>query len=59
MMEQFKNWYVRNQDAITWFLIGFFTAQGIYEFATGDYVWAIVSFVLAYVNYKLSHVRLQ
>jgi hypothetical protein len=58
-MEKFKNWYVRNQDAITWFLIGWFSMQGLHEFTKGDYVWAAVSFVLAYINYRLSHIRLQ
>jgi hypothetical protein len=25
MMNSFKNWYVGNQDAITWFIIGVLT----------------------------------
>jgi hypothetical protein len=57
-MNKFKQWYVTNQDAITWFMIGFFTAQGIYELATGDYVWAGISFVIAYMNYGLRRVQL-
>jgi hypothetical protein len=39
-------------------MIGFFTAQGIYELATGDYVWAGISFVIAYANYGLRRVKL-
>lgn len=57
-MNKFKQWYVGNQDAITWFLIGFFIAQGLYELATRDYIWAVVSFGLAGVNYALRRVRL-
>jgi hypothetical protein len=57
-MNKFKQWYVTNQDAITWFSIGFFTAQGVYELATGDYVWAGISFVIAYANYGLRRVKL-
>jgi hypothetical protein len=57
-MNKFKQWYVTNQDAITWFSIGFFTAQGIYELTTGDYVWAGISFVIAYMNYGLRRVQL-
>lgn len=58
-MGSFRNWYVRNQDAITWFLIGWLTFAGIDSLTKGSYIWAIVSFALAYGNYKLNSVRLQ
>jgi len=58
-MESFRNWYVCNQDAITWFLIGWLTFAGFDSLATGSYIWAAVSFILAYFNYKLTAVRLQ
>ena len=57
-MNKFKQWYVTNQDAITWFLIGWMTMQGLNELAKGNYVWAAVSFALAYVNYIFCRVRL-
>jgi hypothetical protein len=57
-MNKFKTWYVTNQDAITWFLIGWLTMQGLNELAKGDYVWAGISFVIAYLNYMLNRVRL-
>jgi hypothetical protein len=57
-MNKFKQWYVTNQDAITWFLIGWLTMQGLNELARGDYVWAGISFVIAYLNYMLNRVRL-
>jgi hypothetical protein len=57
-MNKFKQWYVTNQDAITWFLIGALTVQGLYELAQRDYVWAGISFVIAYLNYMLNRVRL-
>lgn len=57
-MDAFRNWYVRNQDSITWFLIGWLTLSGINSLARGSYGWAIFDFVLVYVNYKLSNVRL-
>jgi hypothetical protein len=58
-MEQFRNWYVRNQDAITWFIIGFLTMQGLNELAKGDYVWAGISFMIAYANYAIRNFRMQ
>lgn len=57
-MNKFTQWYVDNQDAITWFLIGTLTVTGLHELASGDYVWAAVSFGLAAVNYVLRRVRL-
>jgi len=57
-MNKFKQWYVGNQDAITWFLIGWLSLQGLHELEQGDYVWAGISFVLAYANYAFRRVRL-
>ena len=57
-MNKFKQWYVNNQDAITWFLIGWLTLQGLHELAKGDYLWAGISFAVAVLNYVLSRVRL-
>jgi hypothetical protein len=57
-MNKFRTWYVANQDAITWFMIGFFTAQGIYELAQRDYLWAGISFAIAYANYGLRRLRM-
>ena len=57
-MNKFREWYVGNQDAITWFLIGFLTMQGLNELAKGDYVWAGISFVIAYANYAIRRQRL-
>ena len=59
MMEHFKNWYVRNQDAITWFLIGLLTSGMLDQLVKRDYWMALLSAVLIWVNYKMSKVRLQ
>lgn len=59
MMEHFKNWYVRNQDAITWFLIGLLTSGMLEQLAKRDYWMALLSAVLIWANYKFSKVRLQ
>jgi hypothetical protein len=55
-MNNFKTWYVDNQDAVTWFLIGLMTSIGIDQLAQGDYMRAGFSFALAYVNYALRRV---
>lgn len=58
-MSNFKNWYVSNQDAITWFIIGFLTQTMLYNFSHGDWVWGLVSAALIWLNYSLRKVRLQ
>jgi hypothetical protein len=57
-MNKFKTWYVNNQDAITWFVIGWMAQAGLHNFSTGDYVWAGICFVIAYLNYAMRRVRL-
>jgi hypothetical protein len=56
-MSAFGNWYSRNQDAITWFLVGWCTFAGLDNLLSGDYVWAALNFAFAYLNYKLSSIR--
>ena len=51
MLEQFRQWYLRNYDAITWFVIGFLIATGLSEFASGDWADALVFWVIAAINY--------
>ena len=58
-MESFRNWYIRNQDAISWFLIGWLTFGTLDSLVNGQYVWAAISAFLVWVNYKLTAVRLQ
>lgn len=54
----FRDWYIRNQDRITWFLIGWLCWGGLDQFSRGHYGWAAIDFGLAYFNYKMSAVRL-
>lgn len=58
MWDSFRNWYIYNQDAITWFIIGWLTFAGIDSLARGHYFWAVFDFALVYFNYKMSKVRL-
>jgi hypothetical protein len=57
-MNKFKTWYVDNQDAITWFVIGLLTSSGIDQLARGSYLLAGISFAVAYLNYSLRKTRL-
>ena len=59
MMNSLTNWYVGNQDAITWFIIGVLTMTTLNSLALGNYGWAVISAFLVWVNYKLRKVRLQ
>ena len=58
MLDNFRSWYIRNQDAITWFLIGWLVYAGLDCLIEGRYISAVAGFVLAYVNYKFSAIRL-
>jgi hypothetical protein len=57
-MSQFRNWYVRNQDAITWFLIGWCTFAGLADLIDGKFVWAALNFAIAYINYTFRKFRM-
>lgn len=58
-MSNFRNWYVRNQDAITWFIIGVCFMSGLSSLAVGNYTGAAINFGIAFLNYILSNTRLQ
>ena len=58
-MSKFRNWYVRNQDAITWFIIGWCSFAALDNLANGNYIWAAVMALLAYGNYKLEKIKMQ
>ena len=58
-MSNFKNWYVSNQDAITWFIIGFLTQTMFYNFSHGDWLWGLITAGIIWLNYVLRKVRLQ
>ena len=57
-MSNFRNWYVRNQDAITWFIIGWLCCSCIDSLARGNYIWAVIQAGIAYLNYKLHDFRM-
>ena len=57
-MSGFKNWYVRNQDSITWFIIGWLALALLRALGDGEYFWAAIDAALIWLNYKLVSVRL-
>lgn len=58
MWDSIRNWYTYNQDAISWFIIGWLSLAGLTALLEGRLFWAIFDFVLVYINYKLISVRL-
>jgi hypothetical protein len=59
MMNGLKNWYIYNQDAITWFIIGFLVQTLMLNFARGEWIWAAITALLIWLNYALRKVRMQ
>ena len=57
-MENFRSWYIRNQDAISWCLVGWFTAIGVDQLICEMYAPAAISFVIAGVNWYMTRQRL-
>jgi hypothetical protein len=54
MLDQFRLWYFKNQNKITWFLIGFLVAAATHSFSVGNYEDAGFSLLLAFANYYLN-----
>jgi hypothetical protein len=58
MMSNFSNWYIRNQDAITWFIIGWLVYACGDAVSEGRYGWAVFNAALAYANYAMRNFRI-
>ena len=54
MLDKFRSWYLRNQNEITWFLIGFLIASAIHSFSVGNYEDMTFSLLMAFANYYLN-----
>jgi hypothetical protein len=54
MLDKFRFWYFKNQNEITWFLIGFLVASATHSFSVGNYEDMTFSLVLAFANYYLN-----
>ena len=58
-MTSFRDWLVRNQYKITWFLMGWLSLSCINNLAKGNFGWALFDALMVVINYKLEHVRLK
>lgn len=58
MFENFHRWMLENQDAVSWFIIGLCTGEGINSLLQGRYVAAAISFGIAYLNYRFTKIRM-
>ena len=52
-MENFKNWYTRNSESITWFVVGFLTMGMFESLKAGEQGQAAISAVLIILNVGL------
>jgi len=53
-MNKFRQWYFKNQNEITWCLIGFLVAAALSSLSKGEYEDMTFSLVLAFANYYLN-----
>ena len=54
MLGNFRSWYLKNQNEITWCLIGFLIAAAVSSFSRGEYEDMTFSLALAFANYYLN-----
>lgn len=53
MLDNFRRWYLRNYEAITWFLIGFITLNLVNNLTRGNYSGAVIDALIIAANYFL------
>jgi hypothetical protein len=58
MMNSFRNWYSYNQDAISWFIIGWMSLATLDALAEGRYIGALINAGIVWLNYSLRKVRM-
>lgn len=46
-----REWFIKHQDAITWFVIGVCVMSGITSLAAGNYISAAINLGIAALNY--------
>jgi hypothetical protein len=51
MISKIRQWYTRNYEAITWFLIGFLVSGAFADLGRGNTTGALVLFGIAAINY--------
>lgn len=53
MLDNFVNWYRRNDIEITWFIIGFLAMDLLVQLGRGNWIGCLISAALITLNYKL------
>ena len=53
-MDNFRYWWYKNNERITWFLIGWLTLQGFDAANRGDWSGAAINWGVAVINYFLN-----
>ena len=56
-MNDFRNWYIRYQDNINWFVIGWLAFAMLDNLGRGSYGWAALDAALIYINYNLGKMQ--
>lgn len=50
LMDKFRDWYLRNWESITWFLVGFMTLNAINHLARGQWEGAVLDMLIIFIN---------
>lgn len=50
MLTKIKNWFIRNDFEIQWFLTGWFTSQFFVDFGQGNWVGCIIDLIIVTIN---------
>lgn len=58
-MTKFRDWYVRHQDAITWWIIGFWCAAMIDALGRQDWTIVAIGLMVVASNWFFYHTRLE
>lgn len=51
MINSVKQWYTKNYEALTWFLIGFLISGAFADLGRGNTTGALILFAIAFINY--------
>lgn len=49
-MNNFRQWYLRNQTNITWFIVGWMALAFLYDFGRGDWLWCAIDALIIWAN---------
>jgi len=53
-MSKFRQWYLKNQVQITWFIVGWLTLAFIVDFSQGDWTGCAIDAGLIWANIALN-----